>query len=296
MAKTLEQLLKQRIWSGEDAGQLYLYSAMNDIIHNRKEEEYDALFSQEFFDKVTKKIPFIQKDKTDYQFYKNLEEQITEIEQNFRYFNEKFCHYYECSFAIFYQIVDNINISKKIKKLNISDSEKEDILSDILTIKELINAEGKPSFKSNVSYKSHKKTLLESHKSIISSICFFLAMNITLTNIFVHIDFTELEPLLLKIELYFFKIENINDLLTFILENESDEMKDEIINFFDFIFIPDIYHDGNQEKMSKIYDYLFESLNFTDNPKELNISKIANVCIDIANLIYETFYNQEDKK
>ncbi len=275
MAKNLEVLLKQRKWTGEDAGQLYLYSTINDIVHSRKNEKYDPIFDQDFFNKVTQKLPFLPKEQKDFNFYKRLDDAITSLEKDFRYYEQTFWRWLTNAMFIFNMIDDQKGLKSKINNLNISADEKNNLLSDLLTVDRLVNSdEVMPS-------KYYRTLLYESYNNIRMNLCFFYAINFTYTLLFEHLDFPQLNTLLINVNDYEQRVTQLNLQLIKILEGESDCNQKKFRLYYNEI-------DYMQLKPLDSYEEIVKAgLMFSKEPKETFVEGLSDMCMNLGN----TFYN-----
>lgn len=274
MAKSLEQLLKQRKWTGEDAGQLYLYSSANDIVHDRKREQYDALFDQEFFNRVTQKIPYMAKEQKVFNFYQRLDLALTSLEQIYRYYEQNFFRYAATSMLLMQQMESHQALTKKIELLNVSDEEKKNILDGLVTPASV-------SFSDDIiPYKMDRTLLFDAYKAIKIDMCFFYCINFVYDVLFEHIDFEQLSSIKIDMNEYEKYVKELNKKLKLILEPESEKTQFELRKYFKEI-------DFNKCRPHESDKYtVAAALGFSEDPKDTLVENIQDVCINLANTVF----------
>ena len=274
MSKSLEELLKQKKMTGDDVGQIYLYSTANDIISSRKNEPSKTIVSQETFNKIAKKVLYLNKEKNKYKFYLTLDTMLTGIEKTNRYYDQSFWRYLTTSLIILNQISDNIELKRKVEFLNISHEEKNSLLSEILTVDRLVNSdEIMPS-------KYYRSLLYNCYINIKMDLCFFYSLNFVYREVFKHINFENLYSVLVDVSQYEAAINVLNNKFNSIFINNDSITQKRLklyFNSIDFSLFNPIEEDN---------ELIRAGLNFNEDFHETFLEGMEDIILNLGNTIF----------
>ena len=137
MAKTLEQLMKQKKFSGKDVGILYLYSLKSDIESAENGLIPSPPFSQEFFDKAFESMDETEKEIEDWQLYKRLESKYYRQKQDLQEYELQFNYFSNEIKTTFNEIERTDNLLIYLQNKNLPEDIYNKIASEVLSISNL---------------------------------------------------------------------------------------------------------------------------------------------------------------
>ena len=226
MAKSLSQLLKQRKWTGEEAGQIYLYSTANDIVHTRKGEESKPVVDQDKFNDVTRSFSFNQRESNNYQFFIHLDGCITSVEQLYLYYDESFWRYLETTQLALNQLKICTKTAKNINALNISEIEKSLVTRELLTLEDILNQ----SHREDPNNRNYTRKILKQGASNIKiCLAFFHSMNFVYQQLFEHLSFPEMKSLNVNLTEYEKALDELNTTIGLIIFDEPEKNKEKFL-------------------------------------------------------------------
>lgn len=273
MAKALDKLLKQKKWTGEEAGQIFLYSTVNDIIHSRKNEKPKAIIEQSDFDKILNYLSYFPKEQAKYRFYLRLNDNINSVEQIFRYYEQEFFRHITISMLILNRIEDCNKLEKKIKEMDISTIYKESLISELLTPYKLVMSDDLLSSK-------HNRTLLyNGFKQINADMTFFYTMNFVFEQLFEHLEFKELKVLNIDTSLFEKHINTYNAQQESIIAECSPEIKAKFNLYCKKIDVDKI------KPWESDIEIVKSALMFTDDKYQCLVENLQELIISLSNTI-----------
>ena len=284
MAKSLETLLKQKKWSGEDAGQLYLYSTIHDITHNRSNEQYyDALFGQDFFNQVIAYLPYFPEEEADFHFYERLDSALNTVEQTYRYYDQYFWRFYTAASLVFSSIERDNRLFKQVQSIALAVHDAQVLTENLCTTERL-------AFSERLEPEKYFRTLLSiSFQNIKQSLCFFYGVNFTYIRLFTHLDFAELSAILIDMTVYEKSAAVLNTKLSRILCDADEQTQQKVHTYCREI-------DTAQFKQFDAYEpFVAEALSFSDNVKDTKVEQLQNVCVYLANTMLEQHETAHDQ-
>lgn len=169
---------------------------------------------------------------------------------------------------------NNLKIESKINTLGISETEKSSLITELLSVKKLVNSNDIQTSKFN------RTLLYTNEKRIKQNMAFFYAVNYTYKKVFEHIDFSELQTILIDTSAYEARIDEFNRILESLLENENQDTKDKFLAYCQPIDC------SNLKPMDEaFFETLKTELNFTDNKFETYIGGMQEFSINLGNTI-----------
>ncbi len=276
--KTLEELKNQKKWTGDEAGLVYLYSTENDILSSREngyKTDADSL-EQNFFNKITQYIRYRPLEVEKYKFYLRLDNCLNDLEKNFRYYDMQFQRYIVTAMYTFNLLDNNSIILNKINDLNISQTSKEDIFKEAISINNFINS-------SDLKYKYYRTLLYESHKFLKNDLTYFYASNFTLDFILEKENLQRFKTLLLDIAAYEKEIDELNKSFNKICKEQSCENIEKLKLYYSPINYT-FYKPMKEDKA-----FLESLFQFGKNPKKALIEYASDYVLSLANkVLYRT--------
>lgn len=271
MSKSLEELLKQKKMTGDDVGQIYLYATANDIISSRQNEPAKNIVSQETFNRIAKKVLYLNKEKNKYKFYLTLDTMLTDIEKTCRYYDQSFWRYLTSSMIILNQISDHIELKRKVESLNISQEEKNSLLSNVLTVDRLVNSdEIMPS-------KYFRSLLYNCYINIKMDLSFFYSLNFVYREVFKHINFENLDSVLVDVSQYENAITTLNKQFNVVTVNEDLNIQNKFKLYFNTIDCSICKPFDEDNEIVKA------GLNFTEDFHETFLEGMEDMILNLGN-------------
>lgn len=93
-AKTVEEIMAQRTWSGTDAGLLFLHSTANDIANSVGGEKRRLPFTQKSFDRIVKSLVERPKEYQEFCVYMEIHNLVMDVAKEDQTFKQQFYHFY----------------------------------------------------------------------------------------------------------------------------------------------------------------------------------------------------------
>lgn len=83
-AKTVDEIMAQRTWSGTDAGLLFLHSTANDIANSVEGEKRRLPFTQKSFDRIVKSLVERPKEYQEFCVYMEIHNLVMDVAKEVR--------------------------------------------------------------------------------------------------------------------------------------------------------------------------------------------------------------------